>query len=224
MKNQKYGTLYLIPVTLGESVETLPDYTLRTASLLRVFIVEDIRSARRFLRAAGYTGDYSEIIFHVLNEHTAPEEIPGMLEQILNGTDTGLMSQAGAPCVADPGALIVSAAHSLNISVKPMVGPSSILLALMASGFNGQNFMFHGYLPVKKMLVFKKSEKLRLNHTAGIRLRYSLKHPTGICSYLTTCYKPVRIIPGFVLLLILLRRLKILRLRLLLTGKKAFLK
>lgn len=160
MKNQKYGTLYLIPVTLGESVETLPDYTLRTASLLRVFIVEDIRSARRFLRAAGYTGDYSEIIFHVLNEHTAPEEIPGMLEQILNGTDTGLMSQAGAPCVADPGALIVSAAHSLNISVKPMVGPSSVLLALMASGFNGQNFMFHGYLPVKKNARIQKIREI----------------------------------------------------------------
>ncbi len=151
MRNQNFGTVFLIPVPLAEGkfIDILPPLTLHVIQSIHVFLVEDIRSARRFLRAAGYAGDFRDITFHLLNEHTAPEEINGMLGAVLKGADTGVISQAGTPCVADPGASVVITAHALHIKVVPLVGPSSLLLALMASGFNGQNFAFHGYLPIK---------------------------------------------------------------------------
>jgi 16S rRNA (cytidine1402-2'-O)-methyltransferase len=147
----KKGTLFLIPVPLteGKTSAFLPAGNFEVILSLRVFIVEDIRSARRFLRAAGYTGDFGDVIFHILNEHTPPEEVSDMLNDLANGANTGLLSEAGVPCVADPGNLVVAAAHRLDIKVVPLTGPSSLLLALMASGFNGQQFAFHGYLPVK---------------------------------------------------------------------------
>lgn len=145
------GILYLIPVPIseGSGVECLPPATLKVIQQLQVFIVEDIRSARRFLRSAGYQGDFGDVSFLVLNEHTTFEELPAMLSPVSGGRNTGILSQAGVPCVADPGAQIVRLAQQQHIRVVPLVGPSSILLALMASGFNGQNFCFHGYLPVK---------------------------------------------------------------------------
>ena len=145
------GILYLIPVPLDNNKpdESIPASTLNIVRSLRSFIVEDIRSARRFLRSAGYQGDFSDIIFQILNEHSNPAEIPGLIKQMNSGVNTGLLSEAGAPCVADPGASVVAEAHRNNIKVVPLHGPSSILLALMASGFNGQQFAFHGYLPVK---------------------------------------------------------------------------
>lgn len=151
MKNKQKGILYLVPVpiTEGNPEKMLSPATLNIINSLRVFIVEDVRSARRFLRSAGYEGDFQDIVFHLLNKHTPQNEIPTMLGDSQKGADTGLLSEAGAPCVADPGALIVNIAHHQNIRVVPLNGPSSILLALMASGFNGQHFVFHGYLPVK---------------------------------------------------------------------------
>ncbi len=151
MGTTKKGTLFLIPVPLlaGKPHDFLPAAAIHAILSLRVFIIEDIRSARRFLRAVGYTGDFGDMIFHVLNQHTPPEELSDMLNDLSNGTDTGLLSEAGAPCVADPGNLVVAAAHRQEIKVVPLTGPSSLLLALMASGFNGQQFVFHGYLPVK---------------------------------------------------------------------------
>jgi 16S rRNA (cytidine1402-2'-O)-methyltransferase len=145
------GILYLIPVPLDNKKpeESIPVSTLAIIRSLKVFIVEDIRSARRFLRSAGYQGDFSEISFYILNEHSKSLEIPEMLKPLNAGSNTGLLSEAGAPCVADPGASVVAAAHQIHIRVVPLHGPSSILLALMASGFNGQQFAFHGYLPVK---------------------------------------------------------------------------
>jgi 16S rRNA (cytidine1402-2'-O)-methyltransferase len=145
------GILYLVPVPLAEGppVNSIPQATLEIIHSLRVFIVEDIRSARRFLRAAGYAGDFSDVVFHLLNEHTTIDEIPSMLKEVAKGQNIGLLSEAGTPCVADPGALVVNTAHQQNIKVVPLNGPSSIILALMASGFNGQQFSFHGYLPVK---------------------------------------------------------------------------
>jgi 16S rRNA (cytidine1402-2'-O)-methyltransferase len=145
------GILYLVPVPLteGPPVNSIPQATLEIIHSLRVFIVEDIRSARRFLRAAGYAGDFSDVVFHLLNEHTTIDEIPSMLKEVAKGQNIGLLSEAGTPCVADPGALVVNTAHQQNIKVVPLNGPSSIILALMASGFNGQQFSFHGYLPVK---------------------------------------------------------------------------
>jgi 16S rRNA (cytidine1402-2'-O)-methyltransferase len=116
---------------------------------LNIFIVEELRTARRFLRSAGYTQNFDEVTFFVLNEHTKNSEIETYLDAISKGS-IGLLSEAGVPCVADPGSEIVALAHRKNIPVVPMVGPSSILLALMASGLNGQNFSFNGYLPTDK--------------------------------------------------------------------------
>ncbi len=145
------GRLFLIPVTLGgeDFSYVIPDQVLRITRDLRFFIVEEIRSARRFLRLIDRHFPVDESHFSVLNEHTPEDEIDKFLEPLRNGSDMGLMSEAGLPCIADPGARIVSIAHKKNYRVIPLAGPSSIILALISSGFNGQNFTFNGYLPVK---------------------------------------------------------------------------
>lgn len=156
------GTLYLIPALLAESrVEAvIPEGTLLIIRKLEIFIVEEIRTARRFLIKAGIQKPIDELNFMVFNEHSNDQDIDEYLTGALNGSDIGLLSEAGAPCIADPGSMIVSAAHEHGIRVVPLTGPSSILLALMASGFNGQNFAFLGYLPADKMLRAKKIKEL----------------------------------------------------------------
>ena len=146
------GTLYLIPVALGaEDVRaSLPLATLQAAQALRSFIVENAKTARAFLKAIHHPGPLQELRVHVLNQHTRERDIEFLLAPLLAGQDCGLMSEAGCPAVADPGAELVQRAHGAGIRVVPLVGPSSILLALMASGLNGQRFAFHGYLPVEK--------------------------------------------------------------------------
>ncbi len=145
------GNLYLIPTPLGDTgFETgLPAYNLQIIKEIDTFIVEELRTARRFLRKAGYTRDFESVTFYLLNEHTPDNEASHMLEKALAGKAVGLLSEAGLPCVADPGNIIVRLAHRKGIRVIPLTGPSSIMLALMSSGLNGQNFVFHGYLPVK---------------------------------------------------------------------------
>ncbi|TVQ89035.1 MAG: SAM-dependent methyltransferase [Bacteroidetes bacterium] len=145
------GSLYLIPVGLGsENInDILPKGNYDKIKGLDEFIVENVRTARRFLRTAGFNKSFDEITFHILNKHTPDEEIPGFLKNAEMGKNIGLLSEAGVPCIADPGQVVVKYAHEKGIRVKPLVGPSSILLALMASGFNGQNFVFHGYLPIE---------------------------------------------------------------------------
>lgn len=147
----KRGTLYMIPVTLGSALyqEVLPEGLLSIAKRLRSFIVEDIRSARRFLRLVDPSFPIDDTEFMILNEHSTQEEIEPLIKPLLSGRDTGILSEAGVPGVADPGSRVVALAHRNKIVVKPLTGPSSILLALMASGMNGQSFTFHGYLPVK---------------------------------------------------------------------------
>lgn len=143
-------TLYLIPSIIGDTnpVYVLPEGTLNILNTLTHFAVEDERTARRFLIRAGYTGSVSRVNFYLLNEHTDISAIPDIL--LLSGNaDIGILSEAGAPAVADPGASLVMEAHRQGIKVVPLTGPSSILLAVMASGLNGQNFAFNGYLPVK---------------------------------------------------------------------------
>jgi len=144
--------LYLIPVTLGDNppANVLPSLNFEIISGLNEFIVEDVRSARRFLRKAGFTKNFDEVTFHVLDKHTSKIEIPTFINSLKEGKPVGLLSEAGTPCVADPGSEIVKMCQSLKIKIIPLVGPSSIILALMASGFNGQQFIFHGYLPVDK--------------------------------------------------------------------------
>lgn len=143
------GTLYLIPAGLGDVAlaGVLPDRTLRVLAGLSRFIVENPKSARALLKSAGYPLPIRQAFMTVLDEHTRASDIAPLLEPLLGGTDCGLLCEAGCPAVADPGAALVNAAHAAGIRVVPLVGPSSILLALMASGLNGQRFAFHGYLP-----------------------------------------------------------------------------
>jgi len=149
MSNGK-GTLYLIPVTLGGSdvAEVLPGRTLSVVRQLTHFVVENTKSARQFLKAAQYPLPIQSVVMTTLDEHTRALDVPALLAPLLQGINCGLMSEAGCPAVADPGALLVRCAHEARINVVPLTGPSSILLALMASGLGGQRFAFHGYLPV----------------------------------------------------------------------------
>jgi 16S rRNA (cytidine1402-2'-O)-methyltransferase len=153
--------LFLIPATIGNSdvADVLPANFSQHLNTLKIFIVEELRTARRFLRSAGYTQNFDDVKFFILNEHTNICEIENYLDAISEGS-IGLLSEAGVPCVADPGSEIVALAHRKNISVVPLVGPSSVLLALMASGLNGQNFCFNGYLPVEKSAREKKLKEL----------------------------------------------------------------
>lgn len=146
------GTLYLVPVTLGGSnVEyVLPANVIHTARQLDTFIVENEKTARQFLGMIKPAKPIRELNLLTLNEHTAEKELPPLLAPLLNGCDVGLISEAGCPGIADPGADLVRLAHRKGIRVVPLVGPSSILLALMASGMNGQHFTFLGYLPAEK--------------------------------------------------------------------------
>ena len=144
------GKLYLIPTPLGDMdpAACLPQNVLETACGLHCFVVEELRTARRFLSRYGLRGHIDELDFHVLNEHSTPAEIEAMLP-LFDGQDVGLMSEAGLPAVADPGAALVALCHRHGIEVVPLVGPSSLMLALMGSGLNGQSFAFRGYIPAK---------------------------------------------------------------------------
>ena len=155
------GTLYLIPVTLGtiEFEHVIPTGVIEIAKKIRSFIVEDVRSARRFLRSIDRKFPIDSSEFLVLNEHTRPAEYDSLLASLMDGKDTGLMSEAGVPGIADPGSPVVSLAHKHGIRVVPLTGPSSIILSLMASGLNGQSFTFHGYIPIKQPA---RTDKIKL--------------------------------------------------------------
>lgn len=146
------GKLILFPVPIGadDLAASLPASNLELLATCHTFIVEELRSARRFLKKAGYPYAIDDTVFLTLNEHTTHEEIGHHLDAIERGENIGLLSEAGLPCVADPGAMITKIAQRRGIEIVPLVGPSSLMLALMASGFNGQNFAFNGYLPVDK--------------------------------------------------------------------------
>lgn len=145
------GKLYLIPSPLGEysPLEVIPVPVLEKIGSLKTFVVEEIRTARRYLSAAGLRGHIDELDFHLLNEHTGNNEVEALASLFDNGNDVGLISEAGLPAVADPGALLVALCHRRNIEVVPFVGPSSLMMALMSSGLNGQSFAFCGYIPAK---------------------------------------------------------------------------
>jgi len=149
---EKMANLYLIPTTLGdnEPANVVPATLVDTVRSLRFFIVENIRTARRYLKKLDRDIDIDSLQFMELNKHTDRKQLEQFLHPVLNGNDTGIISEAGCPGVADPGADVVKIAHEKGIRVIPMVGPSSILLSLMASGMNGQNFAFVGYLPIPK--------------------------------------------------------------------------
>lgn len=156
------GSLYLIPVPLAEnaSAKSFTPYLVETINHINEYIVENSKTARRFLKEAGLQTPQSELIIHDYGKHSRDGNINEFFTGLLAGKDVGLMSEAGCPGVADPGAEIVALAHEKEIKVVPLVGPSSILLALMASGFSGQSFTFHGYLPIDKLQRANKIKEL----------------------------------------------------------------
>ena len=163
------GKLYLIPTLLGnqEPDSVIPKKTLEATIKLKHFIVEELRTARRYLRLIDKSFPIDECSFSVLNEHTPNSELEDFLAPIEMGFDIGLMSEAGLPCIADPGSKIVALAHKKRYSVTTMAGSSSIILALVASGLNGQCFTFNGYLPVKPAERFKRIKELEKKSTDG---------------------------------------------------------
>jgi 16S rRNA (cytidine1402-2'-O)-methyltransferase len=154
------GKLYLIPIPLGNcsSEFVIPNDVSRIISNLNHFIVENTRTARRYIRSMDAQKNIDKITFFVLNKHTQPKDMEAFLDPANNGYNMGIISEAGVPAIADPGAELVSLAHESGIEVIPLVGPSSILLSLMASGLNGQSFTFHGYLPIKNN---ERTQKLK---------------------------------------------------------------
>lgn len=147
----KGGKLYLIPSPLGENdpAEVIPSYVLGLLQHINHYVVEEFRTVRRYLSRAGLKGKIEGLQMYELNEHTSVAQIEGYVNVLLEGNDVGLISEAGLPAVADPGAQLVDLAHRHGVEVVPLVGPSSLMLALMGSGLNGQCFAFTGYLPVK---------------------------------------------------------------------------
>lgn len=145
------GRLFLVPSPLGDNdpAEVIPAPVLEALQNFKVFVVEEVRTARRYLSKAGLKGKIAELEFHELNEHTEQAVIEGYVKLFDEGNDVALISEAGLPAVADPGAQLVALAHRNDIEVIPFVGPSSLMLALMGSGLNGQSFAFCGYIPAK---------------------------------------------------------------------------
>lgn len=156
------GSLFLIPVPLADNTpaKSFTPYLTDTINHINEYIVENSKTARRFLKEAGIKTPQSELIIHDYGKHNRDSNINEFFIGLLAGKDVGLMSEAGCPGIADPGAEIVAFAHQKGIKVIPLVGPSSILLALMASGFNGQSFTFHGYLPIDKVQRANKIKEL----------------------------------------------------------------
>jgi len=163
MAEHSFGKLYLIPTTLG-SFDTihkvLPEYNKEVIFNLDTFIVEQLRTSRRFLSGLKHPVRIDDMKFMELNKHTDESEVYSYLDCVNMGKSVGLLSEAGTPCIADPGSLVVKIAHENAIEVIPLVGPNSIILSLMASGFNGQNFTFHGYLPVDKNQLVRKIKEI----------------------------------------------------------------
>ncbi len=175
------GTLYLIPVTLGDDniAQVLPVLVVQLAQQLEFFVVENEKTARHFLSTIKTVKPVRELTLLTLNEHTLDKDVAALLAPLIAGNDVGIMSEAGCPGIADPGAKLVELAHRKGIKVVPLVGPSSILLGLMASGLNGQQFTFLGYLPIDK-----SARSLRLKE---IEKRSQLQNETQI--FIETPYR-----------------------------------
>ncbi len=194
-----HGTLYLIPVTLGDDAigKALPPDVVNLAQKLDTFVVENEKTARRFLGAIKTVKPVRELTLLTLNEHTTEKELPALLTPLLAGKDVGLMSEAGCPGVADPGAQLVALAHRKGIRVAPLVGPSSILLALMASGLDGQRFTFLGYLPSEKAARVQKLREIeqtsRKNHETQIFIETPYRNQHLLEDILATCHSETRL-------------------------------
>ena len=161
------GKLILFPVTIGGDIDlSLPTGNRELLESCHTFIVEEIRTARRFLKSAGYSHAIDDTEFLVLNEHTDPRTIGDYLNSVTKGENVGLLSEAGLPCIADPGALVTRMAQQKGIELVPLVGPSSLMMTLMASGLNGQSFAFVGYLPIDRT---KREKAIRALETRSFK-------------------------------------------------------
>ncbi len=158
----KKGKIHLIPSALSETeiYNTFPEFNTTVINQLKYFIVENVKTSRRFIRKALPDKNIDELEFFELNKHTSENDLADFVLPCLNGNDVGLLSEAGCPAIADPGARVVAIAHHKDIEVIPLVGASSIILGLMASGLNGQSFQFHGYLPKERGKRIKKIKQL----------------------------------------------------------------
>lgn len=192
------SSLYLIPSPLGENepAEVIPATVLEFLPSLKIFVVEEIRTARRFLSKAGLKGHIEELEFHELNEHTTAEQVEAYASLFERG-DVGLISEAGLPAVADPGAALVALCHRKGIQVVPFVGPSSLMLALMSSGLNGQSFAFLGYLPAKtdeRRNALKSIEKQSASrHQTQIFIETPYRNDSMMADLLQICSPQTRI-------------------------------
>ena len=159
------GKLYLIPVPIHSeedfNIEHTPPYLIKIINKIKIFAVENIRTSRRFLRKLNPKYDIDNTVFELINKKSDSDDFIKILEYLLNGNNVGVMSESGCPGIADPGQKICDIAHQNKISIKPLIGPSSILLALMASGLNGQKFQFHGYLPINRSEIINVLKKLK---------------------------------------------------------------
>jgi len=192
------GKLYLIPSPLGDysPSEVLPAPVLDILKDIKVFVVEETRTARRFLSSAGLKGHIGELEFHELNEHTERSEVEQYVSLFDNDTNVGLISEAGLPAVADPGAILVELCHKHDIEVVPMTGPSSLMLALMASGLNGQSFAFCGYLPAKteeRRAALRNVEKKSASGQTQIFIETPYRNDTMIADILAVCQGKTRL-------------------------------
>lgn len=188
-----YGTLYLIPTTLGKTPEnnSIPEYTLSIIRSLDTLIVENIQTSVKFLQWVGDTIPEYKIDFYPLNKNTPDLEIYSFLKPLKAGKNVGVMSEAGAPAIADPGSKLVKMAHQNGIKVVPLIGPSSILLAMMGSGFNGQSFAFHGYLPIdaqkRKQALIQLEGESRRHDRSQIFMEAPYRNNEMLKSILDTC-------------------------------------
>ncbi len=178
--NQQFGKLYLLPALLGatSAEQVIPEGTLEIVRTLRFFVVENVRTARRMLSKMHMPCPIDELTFVELDKHNPQNpDLMTYLGPALDGKNIGLMSEAGTPCVADPGALIVELAHQAGVKVVPLTGPNAMILALMASGFNGQSFCFHGYLPIKNPERVQKIKSLERQSLANDETEMFIETP-----------------------------------------------
>lgn len=193
------GRLYLIPVPLGQTpvLAALPEPVLACAQRLTHFVAENARTARAFLKSLATHSPLQQIEIRELNEHTAASALPQLLAPALAGSDLGLISEAGCPAVADPGAALVALAHQQGVQVIPLIGPSSILLALMASGLSGQSFAFHGYLPSSTVERDKRLRELekesRQQRRTQIFIETPYRNQQMLASLLSICAPGTRV-------------------------------